>query len=136
MCDACNTTPAPTKLDPAIKADWVSALRSGEYSQAQGALQKGGGFCCLGVLCEVAIKAGVDVRIGKACECDADDCDGISVTYNDSDAYPPDVVQVWAGMNSMDPMVVDNEGAARSLSGLNDGGSTFTEIADLIEEQL
>lgn len=136
MCDACDTTPAPTKLDPAVKADWVSALRSGEYSQAHGALQKGGGFCCLGVLCEVAVKAGIPLEIGRACDCGDDDCDGVSVTYNDSDAYPPEVVQDWAGMNQLDPYVIDKEGDRRTLSALNDGGSTFAEIADLIEEQL
>jgi hypothetical protein len=29
---------------------WLTALRSGEYKQATGALENGGGYCCLGVL--------------------------------------------------------------------------------------
>ena len=29
---------------------WISDLRSGEYQQTRGYLQKGGGLCCLGVL--------------------------------------------------------------------------------------
>ena len=36
----------------------VSALRSGEYKQIKGCLSTGGGYCCLGVACEVYIKAG------------------------------------------------------------------------------
>lgn len=53
-------------MNPDIKAKWVAALRSGEYKQGYGALHCGsddpkvdGGFCCLGVLCEVAVKEGV-----------------------------------------------------------------------------
>jgi hypothetical protein len=47
------------KLNPKLKADWVAALRSGEYRQARGSLKKplapigtySGevGYCCLGV---------------------------------------------------------------------------------------
>jgi hypothetical protein len=36
-----------------LKADWIAALRSGNYKQAKHALTNGEGFCCLGVLCEV-----------------------------------------------------------------------------------
>lgn len=42
---------------------WVKALRSGEYKQGYGYLHyKRGGkdkFCCLGVLCDLAVKNGV-----------------------------------------------------------------------------
>lgn len=34
---------------------WVKALRSGEYSQATGNLQKDNSYCCLGVACIVLI---------------------------------------------------------------------------------
>lgn len=36
-----------------ILAAWLEALRSGRYQQAQGALKKGDGYCCLGVLVHV-----------------------------------------------------------------------------------
>lgn len=45
---------------------WVTALRSGEFKQAQGKLVEFDidgnkvGHCCLGVAAEVAVKAGVD----------------------------------------------------------------------------
>jgi hypothetical protein len=41
-----------------VKATWVAALRSGEYSQTQGSLRYYAGYCCLGVLCEVTLKGG------------------------------------------------------------------------------
>lgn len=35
------------------KRAWAKALRSGRYKQAQGSLQVGRAYCCLGVLCRV-----------------------------------------------------------------------------------
>lgn len=42
----------------ALHTEWLAALRSGEYRQAPGALQADdtSGFCCLGVLCDLAVK--------------------------------------------------------------------------------
>lgn len=34
---------------------WLTALRSGEYSQTKTRLQDSQGYCCLGVACEVLI---------------------------------------------------------------------------------
>ncbi len=41
------------KLDPAFKAKWVAALRSGAYPQTKGKLRDPDGYCCLGVGCDV-----------------------------------------------------------------------------------
>ncbi len=45
-----KTAPA----DFPFKAEWIAALRSGKYKQARGKLKKDGGYCCLGVYCEIA----------------------------------------------------------------------------------
>jgi len=45
-------------MTPELKALWLNALRSGEYSQTYGTLKGGAGYCCLGVLCHVANEAG------------------------------------------------------------------------------
>lgn len=37
------------RLDPAFKAKWVEALRSGKYEQGHDLLRGDGKFCCLGV---------------------------------------------------------------------------------------
>lgn len=47
---------ALTKAQRALRADWMAALRSGEYAQTTGVLKKpgiGAGFCCLGVACDI-----------------------------------------------------------------------------------
>src|SRR5579859_4351947 len=46
-------------MNQEIKARWTAVLRSGEYQQGTGHLSKGGKLCCLGVLCELAVKDGV-----------------------------------------------------------------------------
>lgn len=40
-------------MDAKLKADWVKALRSGEYRQTAGQFELDGKFCALGVLCRV-----------------------------------------------------------------------------------
>jgi hypothetical protein len=125
------------------KTTWLAALRSGEYTQGQGrlvSLSEGGvmAHCCLGVLCDLADKAGV-VQKKTIAE--------YSIWYDDDDgALPPSVVQ-WAGMTDAVPNpIVKYRGVNLSLAELNDGTRTldghnfiklsFAEIADIIEEQL
>ena len=43
-----------TKMKPSLKSEWSEALRSGKYSQAHEALCDGEGYCCLGVLLDIA----------------------------------------------------------------------------------
>lgn len=40
-------------MDAKLKAKWIEALRSGEYEQGTGYLEKDGCYCCLGVLCAI-----------------------------------------------------------------------------------
>lgn len=56
------------KLKPEIKAEWVTRLRSGRYTQGSGRLKTvtrvdgkevTATYCCLGVLCEIAAEQGV-----------------------------------------------------------------------------
>lgn len=56
----------PTKIK--LVQDWIAALRSGEYKKGEGALKtqvddRKPEFCCLGVLCEVALKAGIQITV-------------------------------------------------------------------------
>lgn len=48
----------------AVKKKWLEALRSGEYKQGKRTLRRieadgGYSYCCLGVLCDLAVKEGV-----------------------------------------------------------------------------
>lgn len=115
-----------------VKKKWVKALRSGKFSQTQGTLKDESGYCCLGVLCELAVQEGV-IKAGRA------DATGY-YTYgrNSQDLLPP-TVQRWAGIKSENPdvkFIDDGESINVSLSAVNDNGVEFDKIADLIEENL
>lgn len=121
-------------MNPRIKKIWVSALRSGELEQVRGKLRKAGNkYCCLGVLCELAVREGV---IPPA------QWDYNAWSYCGSREYLPYEVRYWAGINAMNPQVFipdpdDPEKTLEStLAELNDTGSSFDEIADIIEDQL
>lgn len=43
-------------MTPTVKAKWTEALRNGRYKQTIGTLKDEVGYCCLGVLCNVALK--------------------------------------------------------------------------------
>jgi hypothetical protein len=119
-------------MDEDVKAKWLDALRSGEYEQAEGALHviEGGKekFCCLGVLCDLAVQEGVDVTVRK-------EPGESSWKYDRENGVLPRSVQRWAGLDAENPSVF-HEGDIDGIAALNDQGSTFDVLADLIEEQL
>lgn len=122
-------------MNQEIKDKWVAALRSGKYMQGVGALrrlgEKGVYYCCLGVLCDLAVKAGV---IAEARLDPEDISDKYTYGLFDKDNLPWQVAN-WADLDSFNPEVcTDREGA--SLAEFNDCGFTFNQIADLIEENL
>jgi hypothetical protein len=41
---------------------WIAALESGDYEQSRGTLKNKTGYCCLGVLCEVAQMRGEELH--------------------------------------------------------------------------
>lgn len=100
---------------------WVKALRSGDYEQGQGKLHQNDRWCCLGVACDLAFKAGVLSQpiVSRM---------GI-FRYDGDDNYLPTVVQAWLGVTMH---AVKTEGGS-CLAARNDEGATFAEIADLIE---
>jgi hypothetical protein len=121
-----------------IKWRWIEKLRSGEYPQTKNHLQDEKGFCCLGVLCEIAVEDGVIQSWTKD--------SGTTVYGNkyDSDTSTttlPDSVMEWAGLVDHNPTVFAPEDTPKDLSGrttladLNDSGSNFDTISKYIEEQ-
>lgn len=112
-------------MNQEIKRHWVQALRSGEYRQATDVLRRGDGFCCLGVLCDLAVKDNIIALHDE----------GDSYYYGEEYAVLPRRVVEWAGVPGNDPYVTYDDDTT-SLSTLNDGGMSFAVIADLIEGQL
>ena len=118
-------------MNQEIKAQWITALRSGDYRQGQGALRrKTDGedtFCCLGVLCELAVEAGV-------IEAPKYSTTGVwgygAPAHMGATSVLPMEVQEWSGVDScgMFGGVVEC-----SLTELNDNGTVFSRIADVIE---
>lgn len=122
-------------MNKEVRQLWTNALRSGKYSQAPTALHRlhafaddrPAGYCCYGVLCELAIQAGT---IRRNVPVFGDEFEYYGV-HKASSYLPPEVVE-WAGLPNVDPIVVD-----KSLSYYNDIVETdFLGIADLIDENL
>lgn len=115
----------------AVIQKWVKALRSGEYKQTNGTLRDQDGFCCLGVLCEVAVKEGV---IAPAVINQHDEY----VYAETATSVLPEEVWEWAGLEGSSPQSNFTEGAEDGWAyyELNDTvGLTFEEIADILEGQ-
>lgn len=114
-----------------IKENWVAALESGDYEQGVSLLAYEDGesmkYCCLGVLCELAVEAGVAIKRKV----------GNTVTYGDNeyDATLPPVVMFWAGIEQEEGQFTDRLGDNKYLAALNDDGMPFTEIAGIIRER-
>lgn len=117
--------PKKFKLGPRQRA-WVRALRSGKYKQTTGKLaridDKRHGYCCLGVLCELAVKAKASAITKKTEEC---------IFYNDESDFLPFKVRRWAGLRDDRGTLADGS----DLSELNDDNRPFEDIANTIEEQ-
>lgn len=110
-------------MNQEIKAQWTTALRSKEFEQGTNMLEtEDGKFCCLGVLCVLATRAGIIQRVVN---------DG-EVYYGDNNHYLPRSVIEWAGLSNPNPIVT----VRGTLSYINDAGASFDEIADLIERHL
>ena len=125
-------------MNPKVKKIWLKALRTpadeGGYLQCKGKLHDGSAwfdgapadsFCCLGVLTNLAVLAGV--VIDEDPWCTPDEAEERQVDLG----MPTASVLVWAGIGSGHE-ALDGE----SLPTRNDSGMSFTEIADLIEKHL
>lgn len=124
------------KMNPEVKTLWVQALRSGEYQQGTGRLNRTDsltqttGYCCLGVLCDVYNK---NTGKGKW----VPDRRGVFgnafvAASNDMSATTlPNAVTEWSGLNQYS--------AVSHLVEMNDSRTIhrdFNGIADWIEENL
>ena len=102
-------------MNKKLKQKWVKALRSGRYKQTTGMLQLGRAYCCLGVLCRIA-GARKRPRTNEF------------VWRGEADwSELPDTMRADLGLDLK---------AEGHLVNMNDGGKTFDQIADYIEENL
>lgn len=123
-------------MNAEIKAEWVKRLRDGR-PQTTGCLHRtssdtdaSAGQCCLGVLCEIAAERGIiesKPQLGRIAY-------GKGVYFQTGTL--PMAVKLWAGLTSAwgNKLMIDGE--LKDMSGHNDDGATFPEIATAIEAQL
>lgn len=112
-----------------IRARWLAALRSGEHKQTTQVLTRVAedgtlSHCCLGLLCQLvgARKVASPGRISygiPSCR-----------PATSSSVILPESVMKLAGMKTMEGGISEE----LTLASANDSGKTFSEIADLIEE--
>lgn len=97
-----------------IKKQWVDALRSGKYKQGKTRLKTcHGEYCCLGVLCEIL---NIPNQAGT-----------YSYKNNSSIGSLPGPLRFELEVST---------DLLNKLTNMNDGGSSFDEIADYIEANL
>jgi len=116
---------------------WTEALRSGEYSQIAGSLKKVQvegyegpiGYCCLGVLCDLAAKEGIVYEVVIAGDYEISTRSYLDPTDSNqlSSAVLPNAVTKWAGLPTNNPW---------RLTAMNDNGDAFSDIADYIEKMV
>jgi len=120
-------------MNKKIKKEWVKRLRSGEYEQGESFLCSDDKFCCLGVLCDMAEEEGiVGGRVYGGIV-------GYSSFHDEAAScsrYMPPEVRDWAELGNTNPSFTGASGGSRYLAVLNDTGSSFNDIADIIEERL
>lgn len=114
-------------MNPEIKAQWVAALRSGEYVQGRKSLRSlDDEFCCLGVLCALhALDGGPQAEAFSK-----------EYNYGGAIAFPNADTFTWAGLDHAN---TEQNEACWTLAIMNDGigsggGLSFAKIADYIEE--
>jgi len=129
-------------MDTKIKAEWISALRSGEYEQGKGRLAttdldtRVTSYCCLGVLCEISPV--VEQVIPESGDESRPRFQSVEDPEDSDSALLPHSVRKWAGMESWGgSLLIESRGQSWTLPNLNDeeaaGALTFSQIADLIE---
>lgn len=111
-----------------VMEKWIERLRSGKYKQGKTVLRfEDDTYCCLGVLCDLAVEAKVipspvlsDVKYGGK----------KPYLYEGIRGVLSSTVAKWAGISS-NPIM-----RTVLLSSANDKGTTFEEIADLIQGEV
>jgi len=109
-------------MNASIKQAWTNALRSGQYEQGKESLYSNGKFCCLGVLTDLYIQ-----ETNQEWHHDA----GCCYSFETEGGILPLSVQQWAQLHDPNPYL-----AGYHITSWNDEGTSFTELADLIDSHL
>ncbi|MGH2967707.1 MAG: hypothetical protein ACRDK0_01395 [Solirubrobacteraceae bacterium] len=95
-------------------------------------MKDGGGYCCLGVLCDLAVKDGLDITAEQGLRW---------WSFGGASAALPAEVVKWAGFTERETYEISDEydvylqGGGTQAAELNDEGVLFSRIADLIDDE-
>lgn len=131
-----------------IADKWVKRLRDGGIEQCSGSLAINDARCCLGVLCDIAAEENPETFFWGDPKDAFEEQDLImfgesiegSRSFGSKDsrrsrAVLPESVATWAGLMSTTGFIQGRGDFDDKLTVLNDKGVSFTEIADIIEQQ-
>jgi hypothetical protein len=121
------------KINPEFKSEWVKRLRSGAYKQGTAFLRSAADqYCCLGVACEINVERGKGAwELNPPGQPTPPDAGGVIYLYNDGTEQRAGTLP--ASMRRQINLDPYPEGL---LTGLNDAGATFEQIADFIDANL
>jgi len=121
-----------------LRAEWIAALRSGEFKQGEHRLESidngNSSYCCLGVACVVAGRHGVHVEKYR----EGDDSVRVGnrrvgqLTGLYLENQPEVLKAFWLNKAGGHPARYSN-GRDKQLTVLNDTGHSFKDIADALE---
>lgn len=132
-------------MDLAKRDRWVAALRSGKYVQTKSALHaveaddfgNQPGYCCLGVLCDLAAQDGIveERTVAKSGMRDQMFYDLVDTDERQTSGSPSSATMPTRGVRDWAGFTVDEQDRGiYELSRLNDEeDASFEEIADYIE---
>lgn len=112
---------------------WVEALRSGRYKQSMRELRNVRGYCCLGVLCEIS-------GLGEWRENNVNNYLH-AFDFLNATTILPEQVQELVEMKNPNGEIMDSANTNTRydenvcLATMNDRGSSFEDIAKVIEER-
>lgn len=131
-----------SKMVPEVKGLLLDALKSGEYEKTVGLLKRHNndntvGYCCLGVLSDVANKQGVCGKFQRATDgagyieswynLPEEVNDGFETYVSNNTAFLPNSVAKWSGLDS------DTQ---TTLANINDNSEDFGPVIEYIETNL
>lgn len=137
-------------MKPEVAKKWVSALRSGKYTQGKKALKyktknNVTRHCCLGVLCELynqdkkkKQQKPLSVKLAPAHAAGELGGDNKPYSFAGQATVLPDSVRKWAGMADAIGEIAneDSDHDGSTLAELNDDGMSFKKIAEIIEDNV
>lgn len=116
-----------------IKKEWVTALRSGNYKQGKSHLRNlDDSYCCAGVLCDILVRKGSG-------EWKRDSSESYYTYEGSGYSLTGEVLEKVEILGMKQDLMCDMNGSRgrHSIYYMNDNlDLNFSEIADIIEEQL